>query len=141
MAGTKSLSDASDKWVRRAGVATPDYERGIKNPRRSWAEASSAANSSYVTGVTQAAQQGRYASGVKAAGDQTWVEGATMKGPARYTEGVQLAQGKWEEGFQPFHQALQNLQLPARGPRRSPQNMQRVSAVVQAMVQAAGRSK
>ena len=133
MAGIKPMSQASDKWVRRAGVATPDYTAGVKNPRRSWAEASRAANSSYVQGVTAAAQQGKYASGVTAAGDNKWQQGATSKGPGRYTEGVAIAQPAWEAGYAPYHQAISSLTLPARGPRRSPQNLARVAAVVQAM--------
>jgi len=139
MAGIKSLAAASDKWARRASVATSDYLNGVKNPRRGWSQAAQGAAASYQTGVTQAAQEGRYAKGVAAAGDEAWQQGATTKGPGRYTEGVAIAQPKWEQGFAPFQQAISSLQLPARGPRRSPQNLARVAAVVNAMAATAAK--
>jgi len=52
-----------------------------------------------------------------------------MKGPQRFAEGVQLAEGEWQKGFGPYHTAISNLSLPARGPAGSPANLQRVAAI------------
>jgi len=133
MAAAKPLSNASDKWVRRSSVASPDYAAGVTNPRRDWAEASSAADQNYRQGVTAAAQAGRYKAGVLKSGSDKWKKGAIEKGTNRFAEGVSLARDEWEKGFAPYHAAIESLQLPARGPKGSPQNMQRVTAVTQAM--------
>jgi hypothetical protein len=133
MADIKSLDRAADKWQRRAAVAGADYLDGVRAPRRSWSEAAASANASYVQGVTQAAQAGRYAAGVKAAGDSRWSEGAAKKGPNRFAEGVSLAVGEWQRGFSPYAEAIRALSLPPRGPTGSPQNLQRVQAIAQAL--------
>jgi hypothetical protein len=130
MAAIKPIDQSASKWQRRASVAGPDYLTGVQNPRTPWAQAAQAANGNYVSAVTTAAQAGRYAAGVKKAGDTKWATNATAKGPSRYAEGVNLAVGSWQTGFQPYQTALSSLTLPARGPTGSPQNLQRVQAVV-----------
>jgi hypothetical protein len=133
MAAIKPLDTSAAKYTSRASIAGPAYAAGIANPRTPWAAASAAANSNYVAGVTQAANAGRYSSGVRAAGDAKWAGNATAKGPQRYAEGVQLAQGLWATGFQRYHAAIGSLNLPARGPSGSPANLQRVQAVTSAL--------
>lgn len=129
MANIKPIDQASDKWARRAQVAGPDYQMGIENPRRSWSEAASAADANYRAGVTQAAAAGRFAAGVKAAGDEKWKKRARAVGPGRFAEGVQVAKPDWESGFRPYQDAIASVQLPPRGPKGSPANLQRVSAI------------
>lgn len=133
MAAIRDLTASADKWVRRAGVAGDDYRRGVEAPRTPWDAASIAADASYRTAVTQAAQAGRFSAGVRKAGAQKWSRNAAAKGPARFAEGVQLATGEWQAGFGPYQQAISSLQLPARGPAGSPQNLQRVTAVASAL--------
>jgi hypothetical protein len=132
MAAIKDLTKSSDKWSRRAAVATPDYQAGVTTPRRSWADAAAAAESNYKQGVTQAATAGRFGAGVKRAGDQRWRDGALSKGPSRYSEGVALAVQDWATGFKPYQEVISNVQLPPRGPAGSPQNLQRVAVIAQA---------
>jgi len=140
MAAIKPIDQAAGKWTRRAQVAGQDYSNGVANPRRAWDTASIAADANYRQAVTQAASQGRYASGVRAAGAEKWRMGATQKGPQRFAEGVQLAEGAWQQGFAPYHQAISSLTLPPRGPAGSPQNLQRVQAVATALRQVKERS-
>lgn len=135
MAAIKPIEQSSGKWVRRATVAGPDYTAGIQSPRTPWMAATVAADPNYRSGVTAAANAGRYAAGARAAGDQKWQSKAIQKGPGRFAEGVALAENDWQAGFAPYHQAIAALSLPARGPRRSPQNLQRVSAVTTALGQ------
>ena len=135
MAAIKELSDASDKWVRRASVAGPDYVKGITDPRRPWAESAIKADGTYRQAVTQAANQGRYARGIKSAGEEKWKRNALQKGPGRFAEGVAVAKNDWEEGFKPFREAIASLDLPPRGPKGSAQNIQRVTAIAQTLRQ------
>lgn len=133
MAAIKPMEQASDKWTRRAAVAGEDYRQGVNNPRVPWDQASVAADGNYRQGVTAAANAGRYAGGVRRAGVERWRNAATQKGPQRFAEGVALATGEWQRGFQPYHTAISNLTLPPRGPAGSPQNLQRVSTVATAL--------
>jgi hypothetical protein len=133
MAAIKPLEVSADKWTRRAAVAGPDYQKGVENPRASWSTAAAAADANYRAGVTAAATAGRYAGGVRRAGDERWRANALAKGPNRFAEGVQLAVGEWQKGFAPSQQAISALTLPARGPAGSPANLQRVTVVSQAL--------
>jgi hypothetical protein len=132
MAAIRDITKSSDKWQRRAAVATPDYQAGVNTPRRDWAEATSASEGNYKQGVVAAANAGRFGAGVKKAGSESWKQGALTKGPARYAEGVTLAVQSWQNGFQPYQQAISAVVLPPRGPAGSPQNLQRVAAMAQA---------
>jgi hypothetical protein len=140
MAAIKGIEDSSQKWTRRAQVAGEDYRQGVANPRTPWDQASIAADSSYRQAVTQAAAAGRYASGVRKAGAEKWRTNATAKGPQRFAEGVQLSEGEWQRGFQPYQAAIGSLTLPPRGPVGSPQNLQRVTAVANALRQVRERT-
>jgi len=133
MANIKPIEESSDKWVRRASVASTDYLNGIQSPKKSWAQASMEAEQNYKTGVTAAANAGRYGKGVKSAGDSKWKENATAKGPGRFAEGVSLAKDDWQKGFAPYQNAIAALNLPPRGPKGDPKNIQRVSAVDNAL--------
>lgn len=133
MAAVKPVDQSSEKWMRRAAVAGEDYRAGINNPRVPWDQAAVAADANYRQGVTAAANGGRFAAGVRRVGVERWRTAATSKGPQRFAEGVALATGEWSRGFMPYHNALSNLTLPPRGPAGSPQNLQRVASVAQAL--------
>lgn len=137
MANIKPLQQSADKWVRRASVAGPDYEQGVRNPRRQWSEAAAQAADNYRQGVTQAATQGRFAAGVRQAGEERWQRATLQKGPGRFAEGVAIGQDNWERGFQPFQQAIERVSLPDRGPKGSPQNLQRVAVIANTLRQVA----
>lgn len=140
MAAIKQLEQSATRWSRRAAAAAGDYQAGVQQPRRDWATAASEANAIYQAAVTQAASQGRYAAGVKKVGSQKWQQAAMQKGPGRFAEGVGIATDEWQRGFSPYHQALSALSLPARGPKGSPQNIQRVAAVATALNQLRARA-
>ena len=133
MAAIKALEQSAQKWTRRAQVAGEDYRAGVTNPRTPWDQASIAADGAYRQAVTAAATAGRYAGGIRRAGVERWRTNAVAKGPQRFAEGVQLAEGSWQQGFAPYQTAIGSLTLPPRGPVGSPQNFQRVQAVAQAL--------
>jgi len=135
MPAIKPLEQSSDKWVRRASVASPDYTAGVENPRQNWEESTIAADANYRAGVTAAASRGAFAAGVRAAGSDKWKRGALQKGPSRFTEGVTMAKDDWAKGFSPYREAISSIKLPARGPAGSPQNLQRVAVIATALRQ------
>lgn len=129
----RDLGLSSDKWVRRASVSGPDYTAGIQAPSRPWATAAAAAEKNYVAGVTQAANQGRYGKGIKAAGEERWRDMSLRKGPGRFVEGISIGRMDWARGFGPYHSAIAALVLPPRGPRRSPANLERVRMITETL--------
>jgi hypothetical protein len=130
---TKDIGTIAAKWSQRAQAAGPDYTAGVKAPRNDWAQNTSASAQSWAQGVQQAVTDGRFQSGVTAAGTAKWQTNAVSKGATRYPQGVAGAQTAYQNGFSPYLQVLQNLTLPPRGPKGSPNNNQRVVAVNQAL--------
>jgi len=129
MAGIKSMENSSDKWVRRASVAGPDYQAGVENPKVPWEDAAFKGDANYRIGVTKAASEGRFAAGVKKAGNAKWKANALKKGPGRFAEGVAIGREEWQKGFAPYHAAIGSIALPPRGPKGDPNNIQRVAAI------------
>lgn len=138
----KDMSRIQEKFVRRTAQAGPDYDAGVSNPKRDWATATRAAEGSYEQGVTAAMSKKRFGKGVTAAGTAKYINGAKVKGVARYGAGVAAGQNNYATGFEPFRSALASVTLSPRRARRDPQNLTRVSQVVAAMIATAeARSK
>jgi hypothetical protein len=131
----KSLGAVASKWKRRAGSAGDEYAQGVNSTTKSWHAATSAAEPAYKAGVTAAAAAGRFGKGVTRAGDARWKAGATTKGPMRFSQGVELAEGDYQKGFAPFHEAIGRTDLPQRGMRGSDANYGRVSGIGKALHQ------
>lgn len=134
MAEIKNLSAIREKWARVTPMRTEDYKLGVQNPKRDWADETEAAKGNWKMGVDQAAQKDLFAKGVRKAGSGKWKKGALEKGPGRFAEGVMLASPDYEKGFAPYHQAIENTDLGPRFPRRDPRNLNRVKAIVDALI-------
>lgn len=124
------------KWARRAASAAGEYEEGVRSTSRSWAGAAAAAENNYKAGVTTAANAGRFGKGVTKAGDAKWKRGAMEKGPARYSQGVGVAEGDYSGAVGPYLEVIGRTDLPARGPVGSEGNYQRSAALGKALRQA-----
>ncbi len=114
------------KWVQRATGAARDYATGVQQPRVSWSQATAASESAYEAGVQDAIGRKAFSKGVTKAGDSTWLQGITTKGVQRYAPGVQAAQAKYEANFAPYRQVIEATNLPPRGRRGDPANLERV---------------
>ena len=55
------------------------------------------------------------------------------KGPARFAQGVQIAQPAYQEGVAKYLQVISATALPPRGPKGDPRNLQRVSVLATAL--------
>ena len=129
MAQIKATDQIAEKWARVTPQRAQDYTQGIEQPRRPWAEATAAAEQTYKDGVTQAANKGRFARGVRATGNDGWQRKTREKGPQRFSEGVALAQPDFAAGFAPYAQVISSTTLPPRFPKGDPRNYQRVQAI------------
>lgn len=133
MPQVKSAADSGRKWASRSAAAAPDYKRGVANPKRSWSEATAAAEDAYVAGVTAAAGRNAFSGGVRAAGDGKWSRKAQTVGTQRYAQGVQAAQGDYQAGFEPYKAVIEGVTLAPRGPKGSPSNYQRTQQIGEAL--------
>jgi len=126
MPPVKAIGQAADKWKRRATVAGPDYEAGVKAPRVPQADAAAAANDQWKAGVQQAVARDGFVKGVRLAGNEKWTRGALEKGTTRFPQGVQVAEPLYQAGAAKFFDVIQRTQLPPRGPTGDPRNFERV---------------
>lgn len=128
----KSASQAGGRWSRRASSAGGEYTEGIERTGKSWAGAATAAKAAYIAGVTEAQGRGAYEKGIAAAGDAKWKGNALKKGPGRFAEGVQVGQGDYERGVQPYLEVASRTDLPMRGATGSEGNYQRAVTMARA---------
>jgi len=133
MAFIRSIEKIGEKFATVTPTRASEYDFGVRNPRKSWAGATAASESSYEAGVQGAIAKKKFGKGVKAAGDTAWAEGAVQKGTQRWGPGVALARDKYQRGFAPYHAAIERTQLPPRYPRRDPRNLARVEAIDKAL--------
>jgi hypothetical protein len=125
----KVRGSPGQKFVNRAGVATPEYTSGVQNPRVPWQAAATAAASSQAAGVQAAIAAKRFEKGVAKAGDAKWSTKASTVGASRYAPGVQAGRADYETGVGPYLNAIQGITLPPRGPKGDPRNIQRVALI------------
>jgi hypothetical protein len=134
MAEIRSVDVVARKWAAVTPARTGEYEAGVRAPRKDWAAETGAASEAYKQGVTEAIAKDRFRKGVARAGSPKWLKGALEKGTQRWGPGVALAEDAYRQGFAPYREAIANVKLPPRGPRRSPNNLARVNAVVEALI-------
>ncbi len=134
MAAIRDLAAIAQKWATVTPQRANEYRAGINSPRVSWAESAVAAADNYAVGVQEAVADSRFARGVTKAGDAKWKRGALEKGATRWGPGVQLAQDDNSKGFAPYREAIAAVTLPPRFARRDPRNIDRVRAIVDAMI-------
>lgn len=135
MPNIRDVRILQEKWARKAQQASPDYEFGVQNPTVDWQQAAAQAREAWAAGVQAAIQRNAFATGVQRAGTQKWQQNALRKGTRRFAEGVQVAaeENAWQQGFDPYAQVIQRTQLPPRGPKGDPRNIERVAAMARAL--------
>ncbi|MEM4019798.1 MAG: hypothetical protein QXG57_06190 [Thermofilaceae archaeon] len=139
MPRTRDIGHLAEKWVRRASQATQDYQFGVQNPTTDWQQATLQAANAWQQGVQQAIQERRWEGGVRATPTQKWQRAAIEKGAQRFAQGVQVARDEWAQAWEPFRQVIESVQLPPRGPKGDPNNIQRVARIAQALHEAKRR--
>lgn len=133
MAAIRGVDQIAKKWAEVTPQRAAQYEQGVRNPTRDYAANTAAAAPAWASGVQAAIAGGRFAKGVAKAGTAKWQDRAAKLGPARYGPGVAVAEPDYSAGFAPYREAIAGVALPPRGPRRAPQNLQRVTAIVSAL--------
>lgn len=121
------------KWRKRVEGASDDYRNGVQARGASWGAAASAASGSFKTAISAADIEARYKNGVSGAAQAKYLKRATMVGPDRFAQAAPIAEPDFSSGVQPYLQAIASVDLPARGPRGSAQNYNRVKPIGDAL--------
>ncbi len=129
------VRQSADKWATRAAAAGRDYQQGVLTPRREWAQATQEAAPAYEAGIMDAIAQGRFAKGATAAAGQKLKQKASTLGVDRFRTGVAAAKDSYAAGVAPYTQVIEAINLPPRGRRGDPQNMQRAIDMAAALHQ------
>lgn len=133
MAEIKPLSSISSKWGKNAALGGDAYRDGVNAPRRPWAASAAAADDARKAGLAEADARNAFVNGVQAAGDAKWKNNATILGPARFRQGVTNAQPVYQQGFAKYHSVISGVTLAPRGPKGSPENIERVRQIADAL--------
>lgn len=133
MADIKDMNRITDAWTRRSAASTADYEAGVRSPRKDWAQQTAAAEANYNAGVQAAIQRKAFGKGVRQAGTETWQRNAIEKGTARWASGINGAQDAYVSGFSPYADVIRKTNLPPRGPKGDPKNIERVRVMSAAL--------
>lgn len=130
-------SDAiARKWARVTPARAEDYKEGVEDPRKDWADEAEKAEPAFEAGVTAAVADKRYGKGVRRVGTEKWKRKAATKGAERYGPGVRAATDDYERGFAPFRDVIERTELPPRGPKGDPRNLERVAIMSKALHEA-----
>ena len=124
----KDTATLATKFVTRAQAAAPDYKDGVASAGGEWEAQTKASEPNYEQGVTAAIARKAYGRGVTGSAGK-YQQNAVALGAQRYGPGIANAKSAWQQGVEPAFNVLKSLQLPPKGPRRSPQNQARANAV------------
>jgi len=127
----RSIASIAEKWGRVTPMRSQDYIIGVQTTRKDWASNTVAAGPNYVQGVQQAIAENRFERGVEKAGTAKWKTNTIEKGGTRWGQGVRMAEPEYARGFGPYRDELEAIDLPPRGPRGDPMNIERVRIIAE----------
>lgn len=113
MVDTKSPQEAATRYQQSISRVPAAYQAGVRRTQN-WQERAVAGEDLYVQRVTEAAQQGRRAAGVRGVSDEEWRNRATEKGAQRIGPGMQAAAGRQQEQITKVIEELRAVNLPPR---------------------------
>lgn len=129
----KTAAQSSKKYVQNAGAAGQYYTEGAQQTTKDQSANAIAAKGAYAAGVQAAITRGAYEKGLQKSGKQAWLQGVTVKGAARFGEGVAAAENKYATNSGAYDNARSAAASLPRGPRGSSTNYNRSSAVGKAL--------
>jgi len=131
----KNINDVVTKWTNNASASTPYYTAGINSPKQD--QAQSAINQADVWQAAVSQAKGAFTRGLeKSASAGKWKANSLGKGAQRFAGGITAGKAAFTTGMGAVLQVISNVNLPPKGPKGSPGNISRVTAVNQALVAA-----
>ena len=138
------LRALGQKWMNRAIGAQQDYVNAVTQPEtaRVWQQNAAAAADTYNQAMQQVIAENRWGNVMANISPDVYLAGVRTKA-GRRVEGIRAAVSKWEAGYRPIAEAIDNVlpTLPPRGPKMSDANINRFLAVIRAIHEAALRRR
>lgn len=131
----RPLDRIVEKWRSRATAALTDYSEGVQAPRNPWQKQAAAASETWKAAITDAAARDAYRKGVVTTSEEFWRSRTLVLGTARFTDGVSKSVDVFKNNWAQFYDVLSRIELPPRGPRGDPKNVERVRAIMTALRQ------
>jgi len=128
-----SAADIARKWARVTPERSEDYEIGVKNPKKDWADETAGAEDRYEEGIKASIQNKSFSKGVKRVGTAKQKSKSITKGIPRWPEGVRGAEGDMRAGMENVVRILEGITLPKRYATGDPRNIDRVKVIQQAL--------
>jgi len=129
----KDTATIAAKFSQRAQAAGAEYKSGVTGKGAKWQSNTAAAEDTFGQAVTAAVGRRAYSKGVAKAGASKYESKASGVGAIRYPQGVGGAQADYQAGVEPYFAVLKGVSLSPRAPKGSPQNLERVRAVTEAL--------
>ena len=134
MAKVTPVAVAASKFVTQAAAAATEYARAAVEAAPEWARNAAAAEGNYAAAIQAAIGEKRFSAGVNRVGAAKFQRGVELKGATRFGPGVAAAEEDYAAAVEPYFRALAAIAYPPRKPTRDPSNIQRVQAVITAMI-------
>ncbi|MBA7486128.1 hypothetical protein ES707_21681 [subsurface metagenome] len=128
-----SAAKIAAKWMRVTAERIADYEMGVKNPRRDWADETAGAEERYEAGLKAAMLRKAFGKGVRKVGTAFQKAKTILKGIPRWSEGVRGAEDDMKKGMEGVVKVLEGLTLPKRYETGDPRNIDRVKVIQKAL--------
>jgi hypothetical protein len=128
-----SAARIAAKWARVTPERTTDYEEGVRNPQKDWADETAAAEDRYEAGLKAAMVRKAFGKGVRRVGTAFQKAKTIVKGIPRWAEGVRGAEKDMQAGMENVVKTLEGITLPQRYPTGDPRNIERVKVIQQAL--------
>ncbi|MEM4846448.1 MAG: hypothetical protein QW794_01655 [Thermosphaera sp.] len=129
----RPLDKIVEKWRSRASAASGDYAAGVEAPKYDWQKNTLAAADAWKSGITEAAAKNMFSKGVAATPTDFWKSRAITLGTARFADGVSKSVDVYKAKWAPYYDVLTKIELPPRGARGDPKNIERVRAIITAL--------
>lgn len=129
-----SGGNIASKWSRNASQAQQDFQTGVEDTQtQEQQQATAQATEAWASGVQEAINNGTFERGVNNP-VADWQTRTLELGAQRFSSGVQASESAFQQGFEPYRQAIESLSLSARGPRGDvATNIERVRQVAEAL--------
>jgi hypothetical protein len=133
MPAVKDLNRTAAKWTRVTAGAAGEYREGVEHPKKDWETETKAAEGRYEQALQASINDKRFGKGVSKAGTGKWQRNASELGPDRFAQGVRASADNYARGFGPYRDVIERTELPQRGPKGDPANIDRVRVLAEAL--------
>lgn len=129
----KSAQASGEKLVQRAQAASSEYAINAVAAAEKQAAAVQASGAAFAQAISAAGMKERYLRGSAKAGAAKYARKVREVGADRFSGGTAAGKSDYIANVEPYLSIIAGLTLPARQPRGSAANIQRVTAVTSAL--------